>query len=287
MIGRMEVVGVVLGDRMAEMALRIWEPPGSTRSVLCLHGFAGTGADFEPLAEALAQTGVTVIAPDLIGRGKSTFLGQDSAYSLRAYMTCLGVAARFQKAEAAHLGTSWGGLILALWLSAGGWRSRGVVLNDVPLRSGPVVEGFRRALKDESLRVFASFEAAAAHVIATRSMGFLDAGAQRRFAESRVMAVDGVWRMAYDPAVAAEYGMEVAFSIHRMLAEAPVPVLLAYGEASPYAADPDLPALMAANRRLQLLTGLDDPHPPSLMKLGQILQVAGWFGQCLAAAPAR
>lgn len=281
MIGRMEVVGVALGDVVAEMAVRIWEPAGSTRSVLCLHGFAGTGADFERLAETLAQTGITVIAPDLIGRGKSSFLGDDKAYSLRAYMACLTVAAQFQKPEAAHLGTSWGGLILALWLSAGGWRTRGVLLNDVPLQSGPVVQGFRSALRDEALRSFASFDAAAEHVIRTRSMGFLDADAQRRFAESRVMEVGGLWRMAYDPAVAADYG-DVAFSILRMLAGAPVPVLLAYGAESPYAADPDLPALLESNRNLHLLRGLDDPHPPSLMKLGQILQVAGWFGQCFA-----
>ncbi|MBA3910930.1 MAG: hypothetical protein C0524_13910 [Rhodobacter sp.] len=282
MIGRTEVVGVALGDVMAEMAVRIWEPANSTRSALCLHGFAGTGQDFEMLAETLAQTGVTVIAPDMIGRGKSSFLGRDSAYSLRAYMACISVAAQFQKAEAAQLGTSWGGLILLAWLAATGWRSRGLVLNDVPLQSGPVVQGFRTALKEEALRAFPSFDAAAAHVIASRRMGFLDPAAQRRFAESRVMEIGGQWRMAYDPAVAAEYGMDVAFSMLRPLSQAPVPVLMAYGAESPYAADPDLPALAAANPRLQLLMGLDDPHPPSLMKLGQILQVAGWFGQCFA-----
>lgn len=285
MIGRTERLGVALGDVMAEMAVRIWEPPDSTRSVLCLHGFAGTGQDFELLAETLAATGTTVIAPDMIGRGQSSFLGRDTAYSLHAYMACLTVAARFQKAEAAHLGTSWGGLILLAWLGGSGWKSRGVVLNDVPLQSGPVVQGFRAALRDESQQVFASFDAAADHVIRTRSMGFLDATARRRFAESRVMEVGGQWRMAYDPAVAADYGMEVAFSIHRALTRAPSPVLMTYGDQSPYATDPDLPDLVAANPHLHLLKGMDDPHPPSLMKLGQILQVSGWFNQCFAARP--
>lgn len=288
MIGRTETLGVVLGDVMAEMAVRIWEPEKSTRSVLCLHGFAGTGADFEMLAETLAQAGVTVIAPDMIGRGKSSFLGLDTAYSLRAYLSCLSVAAQFQKAEAAHLGTSWGGLVLLSWLAAGGWRSRGVVLNDVPLQSGPVVQGFRAALRDEAVLAFDSFAAAAEHVITSRRMGFLDEGARRRFAESRVMEVDGRWRMAYDPAVAADYGLEVAFSMHRMLERAPVPVLMAYGAESPYADDPGLAELARVNRRLHVLRGLDDPHPPSLMKLGQVLQVSGWFGQCFGAiSPAR
>ena len=225
MIGRIEHLGVALGDITAELAVRIWEPPGSTRSVFCLHGFAGTGQDFEMLAEPLAATGITVIAPDMIGRGQSSFLGRDTAYSLRAYMACLTVAARFQKAETAHLGTSWGGLIMLSWLAAAGWRTRGLVLNDVPLKSGPVVQGFRAALRDESLQAFASFDAAVEHVIRTRSMDFLDEAAKLRFASSRVMEVAGQWRMAYDPAVAADYGLEVAFSIHRALLQAKSPVL--------------------------------------------------------------
>ncbi len=286
MIGRTERLGVALGDVAAEMAVRIWEPPNSTRSVLCLHGFAGTGQDFEMLAETLAASGTTVIAPDLIGRGQSSFLGRDTAYSMHAYMACLTVASRLQKAEAAHLGTAWGGLILLAWLAGNGWKSRGVVLNDVPLQSGPLVQGVRAALRAESQQIFASFDAAAEHVIRTRGMGFLDDAAQRRFAESHLMAVGGKWRMAYDPAVAADFGMEVAFSIQRMLTQAPVPVLMTYGDQSPYATDPDLPGVVAANPRLHLLLGLDDPYPPSLMKLGQILQLSGWFSQCFATRPA-
>jgi pimeloyl-ACP methyl ester carboxylesterase len=285
-IARVERLGVALGEVTAELALRIWEPPDSNRSVLCLHGFAGTGHDFEMLAETLAQTGVTVIAPDMIGRGESSFLGSDTAYSLRAYMACLTVAARFQKAEACHLGTSWGGLVLGAWLGATGWRSRGLVLNDIPLRSGPVVEQYRAALRSEAVASFASREEAARHLIESRRMEFLSGAQRERFVDSRVMQVGDRWRMRYDPAVAADYGMGLTFSLERMLIGAPIPILLAYGKDSLYADEPSLPAIVATNPRLQLLTGLDDPHPPSLMKLGQVLQLAGWFGQCFAARPA-
>lgn len=283
MIGRTEVTGIVLGDVMADLHIRIWEPLESQRSVLCLHGFAGTGQDFEVLAETLVQSGITVIAPDLIGRGASSFLGDDKAYSLRAYIACVAAAARFQKPQACHLGTSWGGIILLAWLGAAGWPSRGVVLNDVPLQSSPAVQGFREALEAEAFRAFDSLEEAGDYVIASRSMGFLEGALRQRFIQSRVMQVGGVWRMRYDPAVAAAYGMAVQFSLLRTLAAMPVPGLLAYGAQSPYAADPDLPGIVAENPRLQVLAGLDDPHPPSLMKLSQVLPVAGFFGQCFGA----
>ena len=283
MTARVERLGVALGDVVAEMAVRVWEPPGSTRSVLCLHGFAGTGQDFEMLAETLVAKGTTVIAPDMIGRGQSSFLGRDTAYTLRSYMTCLTVAARLQKPDACHLGTSWGGLLLLPWLAGGGSKSRGLVLNDVPVKSGPTVQGYRTALQAEAAMSFPSFKAAADHVITSRSMGFLTGPARQRFVESRVMQIGPVWRMRYDPAVAADYGLEVGFSLHRTLALAKMPVLMAYGADSPYATEPDLQTIAASNPRIRLLLGLDDPHPPSLMKSDQIAQIADWFATCFAA----
>ncbi len=281
MIGRIERMPVALGNRVADLAVRVWEPKGSTASVLCLHGFAGTGQDFEVLAETLCRAGVTVIAPDMIGRGDSAFLGTPEAYSLRAYLVCLTAAAGLQKPLAAQIGTSWGGILMLTWLSTRAFASRGLVLNDVPLRSGPVVQGFRTALREESLRGFPSFEAAAEHVIASRSMEFLTGTARQRFLESRILKVGEVWRMRYDPAVAADYGMDVAFSLLRPLLQAPIPVLMAYGRRSPYGRDPDLPTIAAANPNIRLMPGLDDPHPPSLMKPDQVAQVAGWLSATL------
>lgn len=280
MIGRTEVTGILLGDVMADLHTHIWEPPNSQRSVLCLHGFVGEGLDFEVLAEALVQSGITVIAPDLFGRGASSFLGDDKAYSLRTYIACVAAAAQFQKPQACHLGTSWGGIILLAWLGAAGWPSRGIVLNDVPLKAGPVVQGYRDLLQADAYRQFDSKAAAEEYLIVSRNMEFLEGAARARYLQNRVMQLNGTWRMRYDPATVSNFGMAVNFSLVRTLSELTVPTLLAVGERSPYAADPDLALISAINPAVQLLTGMDDPHPLSLRKLPQILALAGFFGQC-------
>jgi alpha-beta hydrolase superfamily lysophospholipase len=80
---RIERVRLRVGNQPAEIALHIWEPPNAKRTTICVHGFAGTGGDFGPLAETLTQQGIRVIAPDLFGRGRSSFLKNARHYNLR------------------------------------------------------------------------------------------------------------------------------------------------------------------------------------------------------------
>lgn len=289
MIGRTEVLGVALGEVTAEMAVHVWEPKGSRSSVLCLHDFAGNGQDFAPLAETLAGSGITVIAPDLIGRGKSSFLGQDRAYSAQAYLSCISVASGLQKPNSGHLATSWGGLLLVAWLWSTGWQTRGVVLNDVPLRPGPEVLAQRKDLRVAAMLNFADREQASLHVVTDCGLGGYDPQTRQRLSENRVMAVGDRWRLAFDPATASDFGLEVDFTLDRQLARAPVPVLMAFANDSPHATDPRLAALAALNPRIQSLRDLDDHSPAKLAKLEQRLMVAGWFGQCLPSGkdPAR
>lgn len=55
---------VLLDDR----SWRVWMYDGAPPSLLCLHGFTGTGRDFGPLAEALQRQ---IAAPDLPGHGRT------------------------------------------------------------------------------------------------------------------------------------------------------------------------------------------------------------------------
>ena len=47
-----------------------WGDATADRVVVCVHGLTRNGRDFDPLAQALAQTG-PVLCPDVVGRGKS------------------------------------------------------------------------------------------------------------------------------------------------------------------------------------------------------------------------
>jgi pimeloyl-ACP methyl ester carboxylesterase len=281
MISRTEVLGLALGEVTAEMTVHVWEPKGSQRSILCLHDFTGNGQDFAPLAETLVRSGITVIAPDLIGRGKSSFLGDDRAYSAQAYMTCITVANQLQKPQAGHLACAWGGLLLTAWLWATGWRTKGLALVDVPLHPSAEVLARRKTLRRDVVAKFDSRDQALAHVDQDMRLEGYDPALRRRLTESRIMAVDDRWRLAIDPATASDFGLDVDFALDRQLASASVPVLLAYSAQSPHVADPALAGLLAHNPRLQMVDGLGDQGPAKLAKLEQKLMIGGWFGQCL------
>ncbi len=281
-VARTETMGIVMGDVLVDVAIRIWEPEGSEKSVTCVHGFAGNGQDFEILAETLLKSGITVIAPDIIGRGRSSFIGQPEAYTLRNYIACIAATARFAKPLSCHLGTSWGGIILVAYLAWCNWRTHGAVLNDIPIESDGDLKNFRRLLAEESTRTFDTREEAGAYLISSRALGFLDAARRERLFDSRLMPIDGGWRMRYDPAVAASFSNRGAFSLIRTLSTISKPVLMTFGTKSPYAVNPKVDEIAASNPNITILKDLDDPHPPSLMKTSQILQISGFLSQCFA-----
>ncbi len=283
---RTETMGIVMGDVLVDLNIRIWEPQNSQKSVTCIHGFAGNGQDFEMLAETLVKSGITVIAPDLIGRGDSSFIGHPEAYTLRNYIACIAAATRYSKPQSCHLGTSWGGIILVGYLASCNWRTSGVVLNDVAIESDAALKNFRRLLAEESLRSFDSRKDAADYLVESRSMAFLEPDRRERFLDSRLMQVGDYWRLRYDPAVAAPFSNDTEFSLIRTLKSVTFPTLMTFGSDSPYFANPKNDEIANANPNITLLPGLDDPHPPSLMKTSQILQVAGFLSQCFARAPA-
>jgi pimeloyl-ACP methyl ester carboxylesterase len=54
--------------------VRIFEPANYVKTVLCLHGAAGSSSDFDELAKALADDGCRVISYDRPGNGRSPLL---------------------------------------------------------------------------------------------------------------------------------------------------------------------------------------------------------------------
>lgn len=281
-IERVETVGVVIGDLMVDVAVRIWEPENSQASVTCAHGFAGTSEDFAPLAETLTQSGITVIAPDMLGRGKSTFFLDPKYYTLRNQMFALAISKRYQKPKACFLGTSWGGLMLLGHLASSRWACQGVVLNDCPLEANATVNGFREQLQQEAMKLFPTRDAAEAYLLESRSMGFLSGPWRDRFIQSRLLEIEGGWRMNYDPTLSDTLRTDNPFSVVDLLKGAPCPVLMSFGAESPYALDPKNDEVAEANPNITLIKTMSDPHPPSLMKQDQIYTLAGFFARCFS-----
>jgi pimeloyl-ACP methyl ester carboxylesterase len=101
------------------MAYWQWGDPLAGHVVVCVHGLARQGRDFDVLAQALLERSrapLRVVCPDVAGRGRSAWLQDPMGYQLPTYvadMLAMLAALRGQAAIATldWLGTSMGGLI--------------------------------------------------------------------------------------------------------------------------------------------------------------------------------
>ncbi|MCW5238560.1 alpha/beta fold hydrolase [Verminephrobacter eiseniae] len=118
--------------------------PAHSRVVVCVHGLARQGRDFDNLARALSPH-ARVICPDVAGRGQSDWLADPMAYQIPQYVSdMLALLAQLQQSGPIStldwVGTSMGGLIGLVIAGQPGLPLpvpvRRLVLNDI----GPVVQ---------------------------------------------------------------------------------------------------------------------------------------------------
>lgn len=120
-----------------ELHLRVWNRQAE-RTVVCWHGLARNGADFEPLSEVLAADGWRVLAPDTPGRGWSQWADEPRAeYQFGVYIPqALALLEHYGVDRLSWVGTSMGGLLGMLLASdALAGRLDRLMLNDV----GPTI----------------------------------------------------------------------------------------------------------------------------------------------------
>lgn len=118
------------------MAYWEWGERSNPRVLVCVHGLARQGRDFDTLAQRLSDR-YRVICPDVAGRGQSDWLANPQGYQIPAYVAdMVTLLARLDVDQVDWLGTSMGGLI-GLGLAALPQSPvRRLVLNDV----GPAIQ---------------------------------------------------------------------------------------------------------------------------------------------------
>ncbi|MBL0093427.1 MAG: alpha/beta fold hydrolase [Piscinibacter sp.] len=193
-----------LGARgLHRMAYAEWGDPANPRVLVCAHGLARQGRDFDTLAQALSPH-YRVVCPDVVGRGRSDWLADPAGYQIPAYVAdMVTLLARLDADELHWVGTSMGGLI-GLGLAALPQSPiRKLVLNDV----GPTIEAaaLQRigAYLGQPLR-WASVDEAADYLW-TISASFGPHSREQWLALTRPMLKpdgDG-FKLHYDPAIAA------------------------------------------------------------------------------------
>ncbi|MDO9095149.1 MAG: alpha/beta hydrolase [Rubrivivax sp.] len=188
------------------MAYWEWGAADNPRVVVCVHGLARQGRDFDTLAQDLASD-YRVICPDVVGRGRSEWLTDPMAYGIPTYVNdMVTLVARLNVQQVDWVGTSMGGLIGMALAALPKTPVRRLVLNDV----GPVVEPAFVQRLGTYLGVPAHWstveEAAAA--LQLISVGFGPHSREQWLALTRPQLVpdtrDGVagFKPHYDPAIA-------------------------------------------------------------------------------------
>lgn len=119
---------------------RRYDPPAADPGkapALCMHGLTRNCRDFEALAPAIAETGRSVIAVDVRGRGRSDYDPNPDNYTPAVYaQDMLGLLDDAGIKTVAAVGTSMGGLMTMIMAAARPGAIASAVLNDI----GPVID---------------------------------------------------------------------------------------------------------------------------------------------------
>ena len=121
---------------------RVWAPPAARRLLILIHGFGEHGGRYDPIARALAESGILVIAPDLWGHGRS----EGGRGDLGSVSECVEELRRFADSVALPLvpgeetyalyGHSFGGLTAIAWACRDPQRVRRAVIQSPLLDLG-------------------------------------------------------------------------------------------------------------------------------------------------------
>jgi pimeloyl-ACP methyl ester carboxylesterase len=174
--------------------------------VVCAHGLARQGRDFDTLARSLTER-ARVIAVDVAGRGESDWLADPMCYQVGTYAADLSALLMMLRAQRQDLlidwvGTSMGGLIGLAMAAQPTLAIRRLVLNDV----GPVVQWEALQRIGTYLGQNPSFDSEQAGIdyLASISATFGPHSAEQWRALSLPMLKkrDDRWWLHYDPSLA-------------------------------------------------------------------------------------
>ena len=264
------------------MAYAEWGDPANPEVVVCVHGLARQGRDFDTLARALAADR-RVICPDVVGRGRSDWLTDPSLYQIPTYVAdMVTLIARLGVERVDWVGTSMGGLI---GMGLAGLRAAGqpplirrMVVNDVGPALEPVAIARIGQYLGQPLR-FESVEQGIAY-LQTISASFGPHTPEQWAELGRPMlhpAPEGGWRLHYDPAIAVpfrswtpEIGRLGEVLLWQSWASIEDPLLLLRGAESDLLSAQTAQAMVQRGRQARCVEFAGVGHAPMLMQPDQV-----------------
>ena len=133
---RLNSVQCLSARGLHRMAYWEWGDAANPRVLVCAHGLARQGRDFDTLARSLC-TDYRVVCPDVVGRGQSDALADPMAYQVSTYVAdMVTLIARLNAATLHWVGTSMGGLIGMVLAGLPNSPIQRLVLNEI----GPTIQ---------------------------------------------------------------------------------------------------------------------------------------------------
>jgi pimeloyl-ACP methyl ester carboxylesterase len=257
-----------------------WGDPAATDVVVCVHGLARNGRDFDVLAERLS-TRCRVLSVDMPGRGASEWLRDPNDYVFPTYLTTLtALFARANVAKVDFVGTSMGGLLGMVLAAQPETPIVRLVVNDV----GPTLEA--AALKRIGTYVgmdprFATFAEVDAYIrklsapfgpLTEAQWLHLSSTNARQFS-------DGQWGLVYDPGIAVPFRNEAAppdlWPLWDLIR---CPVLVTRGGESDLLSAATAQAMTTRGPKADLATFPGVGHAPTFMPDDQVARVLAFLG---------
>jgi hypothetical protein len=188
------------------MAYKEWGDPKNPAVLLCVHGVTRVSDDFDALAAVMSDR-YRVICPDVVGRGRSSWLANPLGYQLPQYVSdMVTLIARLDVAQVDWFGTSMGGLIGMGVAALKDHPIRKMLLNDI----GPTINyaALMRIAEymDKEVRL-PTFEAGVDYIrtIAAPFGPHSDEQWHKLAGDVLRQQKDGQWIRHYDPALALAF----------------------------------------------------------------------------------
>jgi pimeloyl-ACP methyl ester carboxylesterase len=253
-----------------------WGAADAPHVVVCVHGVARNGRDFDVLGEALAPTH-RVLAVDMPGRGRSDWLADASDYGFATYLATLtALVAASGADEVSYVGTSMGGLLGMAMAAQPNTPIARLVVNDI----GPVIEPAALTRIGGYLGadpVFDSYAALSAYVREISApFGPLDEAQWDHVVRTNArQESDGRWRLGYDPAIALAFRAQPAPPDLWPLWDAVrCPTLVLRGERSDLLSAATAQAMTRRGPRAEQVEIAGVGHAPMLLAPEQVAVVA-------------
>ncbi|MDM5177549.1 alpha/beta hydrolase [Massilia sp. DJPM01] len=209
---RIKSVQCISPAGLHQMSYKEWGDEANPRVLVCAHGVTRVGDDFDNLARALAGH-YRVVAPDVVGRGRSGRLRNPQFYRVPQYVSdVVTLIARVTANDSSSsggvdwFGTSMGGLIGIALASLPDTPVRKLVLNDIGPTLDPAALLRIGDYIGQDLR-FPTFEAAARFVReVSQSFGEHSEDEWHKLASDVLrQESDGQWVRHYDMGLALPF----------------------------------------------------------------------------------